>query len=221
MLISNIGVNTEGADLLNIKSNEGYSDVVVDIASYINTRLPLIKNHSLTKGRGFYDVRRLGRLSGKKYMLTEEIIKTMHAESMADKIWLLDHFGIDYTGVYSKKYVNEVVFGPSYVDEFKCIFVKLKPVIQKLSYDYINEKTLTPSVDEETKSKCKALVPWMDGITCDFKEQNLGYFIENLGGTYKISGTMKIRSSLFFHHVYYKRYGFKKTAKRLTERIFG
>ena len=218
MFFSHINVDTEGVDLIDFRSNEGYSGVAVDILMYINKRLPLLVDEQLSKGRRFFDDRMLGRLSGEKYLLTREIIADVHMKSLGDKIWLRDYFGIDYVDLYSKKHAEDVLFESSYVNEFKCIFVKLKPVIQKLCYDYINEKSSSKGVNEETESRLHGLIHWADRISADFGEKDLNFFIANNQKRYKVNAFSYGKSLMFFSSQYDKRFGLKKLLAVLIHR---
>ena len=196
--------------LFNFRSNEGYSGLAVDILMYINNRLPLITDNELTKGRRFYDDRMLGRISGEKYLLSKEMIENIHNKCMADKVWLRDNLGIDYTQTYSKKYFNGLKFNKTYLKEFKCIFIKLKPVIQKLCYDYICEKISDKALDYKSKSILAKLKDWTYKLIPDLKANELDYFIQNNDKKYKTSTILELKTLLFFSVLYYRRFGIIK-----------
>ena len=219
LFFSKINLKINDMKLINFRSNDGYSAVAIDIVKYINNRLPLITNDKLTRGREFRDTIYWGQLRGEKFKLINETIKEIHTVCMDDKIWLRDNFGIDYTDQYSKKVDYELEFKPEYFKQFKNLFVKVRPVIQKLSYDYINDKIMTGNVSGETKAQFIQLLHWMDKITSDYKQKNLEFFIDNNQNRYNVNAYIKLKTFIYTAKRQTKRKGLKKSLKLFKKKI--
>jgi hypothetical protein len=82
-----------------IRANESISLIAVDILSFINDKVPIIKDGKLNDKRTDGDIISLLNIRGPKFDIPFSDKKKLFESSQEDIKWLKDHYGIDYSNL--------------------------------------------------------------------------------------------------------------------------
>ncbi|MCM1989269.1 hypothetical protein [Oceanirhabdus seepicola] len=173
--LSVVGFNNKEISKFNIiKSNESVSQVIANLISYINEKVPLFKNGKINKERFWGDIFPLLKVRGRKFDISYTQKKELLQTAMEDIKWLKDNVGIDYSDIQIKpsknlnKQLNEETIG-----DIKKVFPKLSCYIKLLTVEYF-ENQLKEAKDNLDK---ELIVGMLEGMyNKEYKNVNIQEF---------------------------------------------
>jgi hypothetical protein len=163
-----------------ITSNSSVSDKAIDIIDFINDRIPMTDGNQTSKGRMHLDQYPFHGLTGKKFQLGKDYfdvnidLKTLSKSCQ----WLNDNLEIEYTCKEIPDKPPRIVYDHVFSEEIKSIYTFLTPVLKKLTYDYIKERSQTPEIDGVSTETLNQLLVWLASNYNDIRSSNLTDIIE-------------------------------------------
>lgn len=124
-----------------IRSNDSISLVAGDIISYINERLPLIKDGKINEKRSQNDINPLLTIRGPKFDIPNADKKTLIENARQNVNWLKENFDIDYvfTGTIPE-YETKQIMNPDIVEDIKKVYYQSPEHLKPLILDYLCHK---------------------------------------------------------------------------------
>lgn len=181
--LKEIGFSEEKISLLNdtfIYHNAANSDKTIDINDYINSRLLLVGDKGTNKGRYWGDTKFFNNLKGCKFSFDGAVKKNIYDLSLKDSLYLKENYGINYTEMPDLGDSPVMIFDAQYVLDIIEIFAYLSTVIQKLLYDYLNDRLKIPKLDNESRYSLKFLSLWVEKNFSHIAETPLDILVDRL-----------------------------------------
>ncbi|XEC93759.1 hypothetical protein AB6A23_20745 [Paenibacillus tarimensis] len=149
--LSSLGFSDNEIGNFNIvRANESASQTAVDIMSFINEKLPMIRNGKLHEKRTNGDILPLLNIKGVKFDIPYSDKKKLFENSQDDVKWLKDSYGIDYSFLKEPQ-KNEVIneFTEETIMDIKkaCFNPQLTPTMRGLILEYLQKKIINNSKD--------------------------------------------------------------------------
>lgn len=113
--LSKLGFNNNEICKFNIKrANESISLIAGDILSFINEKIPMIKDGKLHEKRSFGDYIPFLYIKGPKFDIPYYVKKELFVNCQEDINWLKENFGINYSQIpqasqINYKFTNEII----------------------------------------------------------------------------------------------------------------
>jgi len=136
------------------RSNEGIAMFAVKFLSYVNMKMPLIKDGKLQKNRTPNDTRPLFNVYGPKYDISYTDKTTIIENSRHDVDWLRKNYGIDYSSPSFSKNQNNIEITEKTIHDLKNAFQNLSRPLRLLLIEFL--QLYADSVDDE-KNKISIL----------------------------------------------------------------
>jgi len=110
-----------------------------EIISFINHKHPLFHKERINRPRKSGDTKKLERLKGKKFDLSESIKKEIHNKYHEDICWLKNHWNIDYSSPIQKMTdTTRVDISSKQLTQLKKEYSASSPHIQQLIREYLD-----------------------------------------------------------------------------------
>ena len=177
-----IGISNDLITDINIiTSNSSVSDKAIDIIDFINHRIPMLDGNQISEGRMHLDHYPFHELTGKKFQLGKDYfdinigLKTL-SESCQ---WLQDSLEIEYTLKEIPDQPPRIVYDDTFSEEIKSIYAFLTPVLKKLTYDYIKERSQTPNIDSVSAKTLNQLLVWFASNSNDIGSSSISDIIKS------------------------------------------
>ena len=157
-LLNKMGLKDKVIDQMHIhRKNDSLSDVAVDLFKHINRELP-IDQCNIKKGlRNNRDYKYLIYLPGRKFQLTEEDTAVLQGKAKHDMVWLKNNFDISYSLNCKSSGNTSLEFGDDYVEKMIVVLKKSNPIIRKLIYGYIKQKTSETNLDVKSQHNLRII----------------------------------------------------------------
>jgi hypothetical protein len=159
-----IGISNDLITDINIiTSNSSISDKAIDIIDFINDRIPMIDGNQTSEGRIHLDYHPFHGLTGKKFQLEKDYFDVnIGLKALSENCqWLQDNLEIEYTLKEIPDKPPRIVYDHVFSEELKSIYTFLTPVLKKLTYDYIKERSQTPDIDSVSAETLNQLLVWL------------------------------------------------------------
>ncbi len=157
-LLNKMGLKDKVIDQMHIhRTNDSLSDVAVDLFKHINRELP-INRCNVEKGlRNNRDYKYLRSLPGRKFQLTEEDTAELQGKTKHNMVWLENNFDISYSLNCKSSGNTSLEFSDDYVKEMVVVLQKSNPIIRKLIYGYIKQKTSEANLDVKSQHNLRII----------------------------------------------------------------
>ena len=142
--------------------NSRISDKAMDAIQFFHAKLPLLVDGRINPGRFYGDTETFINIHGSKYTLDAQTQRRIFDLSRQDAVFLKERFGIDYTVEPAFADPVPIVFDTQYVSDIMAMYPSLSPVIQRLFYDYTQEKFAEPELDGESRNIFEFLLYWIE-----------------------------------------------------------
>jgi hypothetical protein len=140
-----------------IRSNESMSLLGVKFLSYVNMKIPLIRDGKLQGNRNVKDTNSIFNMRGPKYDIPYTDKITIFENSQHDVNWLRNNFGINYSLLKPSKNQKSFELTEEIIYDLKNIFknlsYSLKPLLKEFLQQYCNDIK-----DEKTKTSILKLL---------------------------------------------------------------
>jgi len=177
-----VGISNDLINDINIiTSNSSVSDKAIDIIDFINHRIPMLDGNQISEGRMHLDHYPFHELTGKKFQLGKDYfdvnigLKTL-SESCQ---WLKDNLKIEYTLKEIPDQAPQIIYDDAFSEEIKSIYIFLTPVLKKLTYDYIKERSQTPNIDSVSAKTLNQLLVWFASNSNDIGSSSISDIIKS------------------------------------------
>ena len=157
--LSALGFNSSEITKFNIlKANERMSLVAGDLLSFINSRIPSIKNGKLNKKRSNGDHIPFFNIKGPKYEIPNHVNKEIFDISQEDMKWLKENYGINYLTFTQSSQIKDK-FTKETLNDIKKIYKNsgLSNNFKRLIIEYIANE-INSSSDKRTISLLRNLL---------------------------------------------------------------
>ncbi|NQY75295.1 MAG: hypothetical protein HRT90_11160 [Candidatus Margulisbacteria bacterium] len=141
------------------RENDSTSVLAVDMLLYINTRMPYTQLNMKKGLRKRRDVWGFHSLPGDKYQIDRVARGKVMEKTQTQVEWLKDSFEIQYS--YVEKDVADshaIVFSDAYAQKLILVLRTVNPVMRKLVYEYIQEKSNEIKIGEEGEMHIRTLL---------------------------------------------------------------
>ena len=167
-------------DINIITSNSSVSDKAIDIIDFINDKIPMIDGNQISEGRMHLDHYPFHGLTGKKFQLGKDYFDVnIGLKALSESCqWLTDNLEIKYTLKEIPDKPPRIVYDHVFSEELKSIYTSLTPVLKKLTYDYIRERSQAPDIDSVSAETLNQLLVWLASNYNDIRNSNLTDIIE-------------------------------------------
>ena len=175
-----IGISNDLIPDINIiTSNSSVSDKAIDIIDFINDKIPMIDGNQISEGRMHLDHYDFHGLTGKKFQLGKDYFDVnIGLKELSESCqWLKDNLEIEYTLKEVPDKPPRIVYDHVFSEELKSIYTSLTPVLKKLTYEYIKERSQAPNIDSVSEETLNQLLVWLASNYNDIRISSLSSII--------------------------------------------
>jgi hypothetical protein len=159
--LSSLGfIDSEISKFYAIRANESISQIAVDLLSFINEQVPIMKDGKLHEKRTDGDIIALLDIRGPKFDIPFSDKKKLFESSQEDIKWLKEHYGIDYSNLIAPETNNiNYEFTEETIRDIKMAYFStwLSPTLRSMVIDFLQQQ-LKANLNENSKLMLNTLL---------------------------------------------------------------